>query len=215
MAKILLTAVTIVGLTIAVTPTAAHAAPGAESITSCVITDGTTTSATYPLNVSDGVEPRTDTVTMVPTPSTGKYVFTEYGFVNKTTGEFVETSSGTGAADNPGYQPPGDPGYYAVTQRFPSYPQYPASEWTFEYRWWAVQGTVGSLTPDKPGTPLCKIAVVLASADGSGSDDTEPLANTGNKLTSTAVLSGLATATFLLFGSFVVRSRGRSRGASS
>jgi hypothetical protein len=85
--------------------------------------------------------------------------------VNKTTGEFVQFSAGTGAVDNPGYQPPADPGYYAVTQVFANNPSYSPEEWTYEYRWWAVRTEGSDLVPDKPGEPLCKIAVALTPAD--------------------------------------------------
>ncbi len=85
MLKKLMVTATIIGIASALVPVAANAAPGADSMTSCVITDGTTTLANFPLNVYEGGDPSTATVTMVPTPGTGKWLFSDNGFVNKST----------------------------------------------------------------------------------------------------------------------------------
>lgn len=165
MLKKIVAAAGVAGMLIIGMPTVAQAVPGPNSITSCVITDGTTTNSTFPLNVSDGVEPSLTTVSMVPTPASGKSIYTQNGFRNKTTGEFIVIGGGTGDADNPGYQPPGDPGYWVATQRFPNYPEYPASEWEYEFQWWGVLGAFPNLTPDTSGEPFCKIVIIVAPAD--------------------------------------------------
>lgn len=155
------------------------AAPGPHSITSCTVSnqDNSVSQSVWRLEIPlDATSIPAAKLRMVPTPATGKYVFATAGFVKLDGTEFVSLGSGTGLATTPGYQPPGyhfdgdsrDVASVTVSQ-FSYYPQYPRSEWGYEYRWYATQGDVaGSQTSDTSVEPLCKITVVATDPVVSG-----------------------------------------------
>lgn len=163
-----------VGLSVAMSSPVSAADPGPHSITACTISDGATTNSVWSLTLDPTITPGTGPVlTMVPTPTSGKKVYEELGYRNKTTNEFVTVGSGTGLGDNPGYQPPADVAYWVVSQKFnESNTDYPASDWVFEFRWWATQGDdTNNQTSDTTGSPLCKITVSVNAGGDSGGGD--------------------------------------------
>ncbi|MFM8857974.1 MAG: hypothetical protein ACKOI2_12410 [Actinomycetota bacterium] len=160
-----------IGLSVAVSSPVSAADPGPHSITSCTISDGTTTNSVWSLPLDPSIAPGTGPeLTMVPTPASGKKLYQQVGYRHKTTNEFIVQGSGTGFGDNAGYQPPADVAYWVVSQKFnESNTDYPASDWVFEFRYWATQGDdTNNQTSDTTGSPLCKISVSVNSGGGDG-----------------------------------------------
>jgi hypothetical protein len=172
------------------------------SITACSFSDGTTETSTFrveqPSDVEMGSGPN---LTMAVQDSAG-YFWSENGFVNRSTGEFVFQGGGmrSPAADISTYAPPADLAYWIATQRFGEYYQsigYTLDDWFYEFRYYAssAYGTgTGGQNVDPSIAPLCVVTIDLSTpsditvvgGDGGTVDADLSTAGPGDTVTLTA-----------------------------